>query len=159
MAIIKWRPGLLGWNRDPLSEMERLQREMNRLLGHYTDTAAHGPPSTAGVFPPLNVSEDADNLYVRAELPGVSPEDIEITAHENKLAITGERRIPAEGEKISYHRREREAGTFKRITTLPTQVDSHKVIATCKDGVLTLTLPKAPEAKPRQIKVKSVENT
>ena len=158
MAIIKWRPGLLGRHREPLSEMGRLQSEMNRLLDYYTDTTGHGPPATAGVFPLLNVSEDVDNLYVRAELPGVRPEDIEITAHENKLAITGERRIPAEGEKISYHRREREAGTFKRITTLPTQVNSHKVIATCKDGVLTLTLPKAPEVKPRQIKVKSGDN-
>jgi HSP20 family protein len=137
--------------------MERLQGEMNRLLHHYT--AGQGPTATAGVFPLLNVSEDIDNLYVRAELPGVRPEDIEITTHENKLTIKGERRIPAEGEKISYHRREREAGTFKRITTLPTQVDSHKVTATSQDGVLTLTLPKAPEVKPRQIKVKSDGNT
>jgi HSP20 family protein len=137
--------------------MERLQKEMNRLLDHYA--AGHESTAPAGVFPLLNISEDMDSLYVRAELPGVKPEDIEITTHENKLTIKGERRIPAEGEKISYHRREREAGTFKRITTLPTQVDSHRVTATCKDGVLTLTLPKAPEVKPRQIKVKSDGNT
>jgi HSP20 family protein len=71
------------------------------------------------------------------------------------LIIKGNRKIPPEGEKISYHRREREAGTFRRIISLPSYFDSNKVKASCKDGLLTVTLPKASEAKPRQIKVES----
>jgi HSP20 family protein len=101
------------------------------------------------------VSEDEDNLYVRAELPGVVPDEIEIAIKENNLVIKGERKITAEGEKISYHRREREAGSFRRIISLPTRVDSSKVTAACKNGVLTVTLPKAAEVKPRQIEVKT----
>jgi HSP20 family protein len=129
---------------------------MNRLF----DSLGGTPRGVArsGGFPALNVSEDADNIYVRAELPGVTPEEIEITTHDNNLIIKGERKIPAEGETVSYHRREREAGTFRRITSLPEQVDAGKVTAACKDGVLTVTLPKAAETKARRIEVKSAQN-
>ena len=153
MAVVRWKPGLFGWHRDPFSEMDRLRREMNSLLG--TFTGRRGVAPTAGVFPALNVSDDENNIYVRAELPGVAPDDIEITTKENNLIIKGERKIAAEGEKVSYHRREREAGTFRRIISLPSRVDANKVTAVSKNGVLTVTLPKAAEAKPRQIKVKS----
>jgi HSP20 family protein len=153
MAIVRWRPGLFGWRRDPFSEAELLQREMNRVMDSFF--GVRRGVRDAGVFPALNVSEDTDNIYVRAELPGVSPKDIEITTRENNLIIKGERRIPAEGKNICYHRREREAGSFQRITSLPARVDGNKVTAVCKNGVLTVTLPKAAEAKPRQIMVKS----
>ncbi len=154
MAVVKWKPGFFGWHRDPFSEMDRYRREMGKLLdafnvGRRTDHAA-------GVFPALNVSDDQDNLYVRAELPGAAPEDIEITAKENNLILDGERKIAAEGGKrVSYHRREREAGTFRRIISLPVRVDADKITAVCKNGVLTVTLPKAAEKKPRQIEVES----
>jgi HSP20 family protein len=154
MAIVRWRPGLFGWQRDPFSEVETLQREMNRLMNSFF--GGRRGVRDAGVFPALNVSEDDDNIYVRAELPGVSPKEIEITAQENNLIIKGERKIAAEGERVSYHRREREAGSFQRITSLPVRIEGSKVTAVCKNGVLTVTLPKAPEVKPRQIKVKSV---
>jgi HSP20 family protein len=150
MAVIRWKPGFFGWHRDPFAEMHRLRREMDNLLA----THERGIASTAGVFPALNLSEDEDNLYVRAELPGVVPEEIEITTKENNLIIKGERKITTEGEKVSYHRREREAGSFRRIISLPTRVDADKVTAVCKKGVLTVTLPKAAETKPRQIEVK-----
>ena len=150
MAVVRWKPGLFGWHLDPFAEMGRLRREMEDLLG----TARRGIRPTAGVFPALNVSEDEDNLYVRAELPGVSPENIEITTKENNLIIKGNRKIAAEGEKVSYHRREREAGSFRRIISLPTRVDADKVTAICKNGVLTVTLPRAAELKPRQVEVK-----
>ena len=152
MAVVRWKPGFLGWHRDPFAEMDRLRREMDRVFGSFS--AGRGISPTAGVFPALNVSEDEHNFYVRAELPGAAPEDIEITTKDNNLIIKGERRIAAEGEKVSYHRREREAGTFRRIISLPTQVDAGKVTAVCKNGVLTVTLPKTAEAKPRQIEVK-----
>ena len=152
MAVIRWKPGFFGWHRDPFAEMRRLRREMDRVFGSFPADRGISPP--AGVFPALNVSEDEINFYVRAELPGVEPEDIEITSKENDLILKGERRIAAEGEKVSYHRREREAGTFRRIISLPTQVDANKVTAVAKNGVLTVTLPKTAESKPRQIEVK-----
>ena len=153
MAVVRWKPGFFGWHRDPFSEMNRLRRDMDRIFGDYS--AGRGIAPAAGVFPALNISEDDSNLYVRAELPGVNPEDIEMTTKENNLILKGERKIAAEGEKVSYHRRERDAGKFRRIISLPTRVDADKVTAVCKNGVLTVTLPKAAEAKPRQITVKS----
>ncbi len=152
MAVVRWKPGLFGWHPDSFAEMDRLRREMDKLSDIFVGKRRISP--TAGVFPALNVSEDADNLYVMAELPGVVPEDIDITTKENNLVIKGERRIPAEGEKVSYHRRERESGRFRRIISMPTRVDTNKVTAVCKNGVLTVTLPKAVEPKPRQIKAK-----
>ncbi|UCG20640.1 MAG: Hsp20/alpha crystallin family protein [Deltaproteobacteria bacterium] len=153
MAVIRWKPGFFGWHRDPFSEMDRLRREMDRIAGAFA--GGRGIAPGAGVFPALNMSEDDHNLYVRAELPGVAPENIEITTKENNLILKGERKIAAEGEKVSYHRRERDAGKFRRIISLPTRVDAEKVTAVCKNGVLTVILPKAAEAKPRQIAVES----
>ena len=153
MAVVRWKPGLIGWHRDPFSEVGRFRREMDKLYDAFAERRGIAP--AAGVFPALNLSEDVDNLYVRAELPGVIPEEIEINIKENNLIIKGERKITTEGEKVSYHRREREAGSFRRIISLPTRVDADKVTAACKNGVLTVTLPKAAEAKPRQIEVKS----
>lgn len=152
MPIIRWRPGRLGWRSEPFSELQRLQREMDRLLN--TLSGSWGASRPAGVFPNLNILEDEDNFYVRAELTGVAPEDIEITTQNNDLIIKGERRIPVERENVSYHRRERESGSFRRITTLPTQIDGTKVTAVCKNGILIVTLPKAPEVKARHIEVK-----
>jgi HSP20 family protein len=153
MAVIRWKPGLFGWHRDPFSEMDRLRREMDRMYSSLAEVRGIAP--AAGVFPALNMSEDDHNLYLRAELPGVAPEDIDITTKENNLILKGERKIAAEGEKVSYHRKERDAGNFRRIISLPTRVDSDKVTAVCKNGVLTVILPKAEETKPRQIAVKS----
>jgi HSP20 family protein len=153
MAVVRWKPGFFGWHREPFGEMDRLRREMDRLID--TFSGRRGTVPHAGVFPAVNVSEDIENLYVRAELPGVAAEDIEITTEENNLIIKGERRIVAEGEKVSYHRRERDAGKFRRVTSLPTRVDTSKVTAVCKNGVLTVKLPKAAEVKPRQIEVTS----
>ena len=152
MTIIKWRPGRSGYRLDPFSEMQRLQREMHRIYNTLAGTKAAS--RAAGVHPHLNITEDENNFYVRAELPGVDPDDIEITAQDNDLIINGERKIPPEGENVSYHRREREAGSFRRITSLPTHIDSSKVAAVCKNGLLTVTLPKAPTVKARQIDVK-----
>jgi HSP20 family protein len=153
MAVIRWKPGLFGWHRDPFIEMDRLRREMDSIYSAFAE--GRGITPAAGVFPALNMFEDDHSLYVRAELPGVAPENIDITTKQNNLIINGERKIAAEGEKVSYHRKERDAGNFRRIISLPTQVATDKVTATCKNGVLTVTLPKAEEAKPRQISVKS----
>ncbi len=153
MALIRWTPGLMGWERDPFAELERMRREMDRLLGAFFPAGGLG--RTAGVFPAVNISEDDNNIYVRAELPGIKADDIEISIEDNSLIIKGERKIPEEGENVTYHRREREGGVFRRIISLPTKIDVDKVSATSKNGVLEIVLPKAPESKPKQIEVKT----
>jgi HSP20 family protein len=106
----------------------------------------------AGVFPPMNITQDADNFYVRAELPGVNLDDLELSAIRNKLSLSGKREISV--EEASYHRREREGGNFSRSVTLPAEIDGDRVEARYTDGMLTVVLPKAEEARPRQIAVK-----
>jgi HSP20 family protein len=110
---------------------------------------------TAGVFPLINVTEDNDNYYVRAELPGLRADELNISVTGDTISISGERKLPVEDKKARYHRREREAGKFSRIVSLPTQVDTGKVQARCADGILTVVLPKAEAAKPKQIAVKA----
>jgi HSP20 family protein len=103
----------------------------------------------------MNVTEDKDSYYVRAELPGIKAEDLDISVTEDSLSVSGERKLPAEDEKATYHRREREAGNFSRLVTLPGPIDTAKVEARCADGILTVVLPKAESAKPKQITVKT----
>jgi HSP20 family protein len=139
-----------GWT--PFWEMEQLQRRMNRL---FQESFGVGRlPWRAGVYPLVNISEDKDHLYVRAELPGVKAEDLEITLQDNNLILRGERKIPAEDKQANYHRRERESGFFRRIVALPAMVQTDKVSATSKDGILTVKLAKPEEVKPRKIEVK-----
>jgi HSP20 family protein len=109
----------------------------------------------AGVFPLINLTEDKDNYYVRAELPGVKGEELDIQVTGNNLAITGERKIAAEEEGAKYHRREREAGSFSRMIGLPGDIDPDKVDAKLENGILTVEVSKAEAAKPKQITVKS----
>ena len=141
-----------GW-RSPVGELERMRTEMDRLSEALTGPLFREPP--AGVFPLMNVTEDRENYYVRAELPGIKADELNISITGNSLSVAGERTIPAENEKARYHRREREAGKFSRIVSLPSQVDTSKVEARCIDGVLTVVLSKAEEAKPKQIAVKT----
>jgi len=109
----------------------------------------------AGVFPLMNVTEDSDNYYLRAELPGIKAEDLDISVTGDTLSIAGERKIETENENAKYHRSEREAGKFSRIITLPGQIDTGKVEAGSADGILTVVMPKAEIAKPKQISVKA----
>lgn len=138
---------------NPFQELENLQRQMNRLF--QTMPGWELFPRRMGVYPLVNISEDNEHVYVRAELPGVRPEDLEITIEDQSLILRGERRIPTEEKKVNYHRRERESGFFRRMLRLPTPVIAQNAQATCKDGVLTITLAKPEEIKPRQITVKS----
>ena len=138
---------------NPFEELERMRRQMVLL----SEGLSRGVwrESGAGVFPLLNVTEDKDNYYVRAELPGLKADELDISVTGDTISISGERKLPVEDEKAQYHRREREAGRFSRIVTLPSQVETGKVDARCADGVLTVVLPKAEEAKPKQISVKA----
>ena len=137
----------------PFQELEHLQRRMGRL---FEDTFAPGTSLwRSGVYPLVNISEDHDYLYVRAELPGINPQELEITVHEGNLILRGERKIPAEEKQVNFHRRERESGYFRRVVSLPTAVNPDKVDAAYKDGILTVKLAKPEEIKPRVIKVQS----
>jgi HSP20 family protein len=101
-----------------------------------------------------NITEDGGNFYVRAELPGIKSNELDIQVTSKGISISGERKIPEEGKNVKYHRREREAGKFSRLINLSGDVDVNKVDAGLKNGILTVTIRKAEAAKPRQITVK-----
>ena len=103
--------------------------------------------------PALDVHEDKDGFTIRAELPGMKREDIEVSLHEGSLSISGERKSEERHDDAEAYRTERFFGRFQRTVTLPTAVAADKVKAAYKDGVLTVTLPKTEEAKPKQIEV------
>ena len=133
--------------------MNRLKQEMEQWLGRL---GMNDPrPSAGSVYPPLNAWEDDNNLYVEAELPELELSDLEIFVNgDNQLSIKGERKQPKQ-EKGMWHRQERGHGSFSRMGELPQYVDSDKVTAELKHGVLTITLPKRKEAKARRIEVKA----
>jgi HSP20 family protein len=151
MAI--FRP--VGWpvrRWGGFDELDRMRRDVDRLFEGLVGSFRE---PTAGVFPLTNVTEDDHNYYVRAELPGMASDEIDISVTGDSLSVSGERKIAAEKKEAKYHRREREAGKFSRMISLPGQIDTEKVEASCLDGILTITLPKAEAAKPKQITVKS----
>ena len=137
----------------PFGEFDQVRREMLRLLDSVAGET-FGDVAT-GVFPPLNITQDDDNFYVRAEIPGIKPAELSISALRNRISVSGKREIPREHERVSYHRKERPEGAFNRAVSLPMEVDAERVDAHYADGVLTLTLPKAEQAKPRQIAVRT----
>lgn len=152
--ILRRVPNWPRWDwRDPFDELERMRRHMDRLFEGLSGRLLGEP--AAGVFPLVNVTESSGNYYVRAELPGVKPGDMDISVTGTSLSISGERKMPPEDEKANYHRREREAGKFSRMINLPGQIDTSKVEAHFTDGVLTVELPKLEAVKPKQITIKT----
>ena len=137
----------------PFEELNRMRRQMDRIMDTYVNRPSAG--LHAGVFPAINVTEDANNFYVRAELPGVQTKDLDIQATGNNLTISGERKLAPEAESARYHRREREGGRFSRAFSLPKEIDAERVEARLTDGLLTLRLPKAESAKPKRITIGS----
>lgn len=144
MAAMKW---------EPFAEVNRLRNEMDRVFGRYGDRQSAAV--AARVYPPVNLWEDDDNLFLEAELPGLKPDELEIyVTGGNQLNLKGQRQRPQEPAG-TWHRQERGEGSFSRMIELPYQVDSDKVMAQFQHGVLKLTLPKSPEVKPRRIEVKT----
>lgn len=137
----------------PFADFDSARREMLRLFDAVAGDASGDVG--AGVFPPMNITQDDDNFYLRAEVPGIKPSELSISAVRNRVSIAGKREIQREHERASYHRRERAEGAFNRTVTLPTEVDAERVDASYANGILTLTLPKAEETKPRQITVRT----
>ena len=150
MAILRWRDPV-----DPFSDLGSLRSAIDQVFGDFMGRSRF-TPFYAGVYPAFNITENEDNLYLRAELPGIDPKQIDISATSNSITIRGEWKVDAVGEGVNYHQREREYGTFRRIIDLPSEVNTDKITATCKNGILTVVLPKAEEAKPRQIEIKTL---
>jgi HSP20 family protein len=148
MRQTRWQPFSPFWN-----QVQQLQTEMNRLFDRWGDNG--GPRGFATTYPPVNVWENADSVFVEAELPGMDPKDLEIhVTGGNQLTLKGERK-PNVPEKGVVHRQERGFGTFVRVVTLPFQVNAEKVDAHFENGVLRIQLAKHEAAKPRKISVKS----
>lgn len=136
---------------------DELRRRMDRLWEEYDDGYRSAPLYYATydartVYPRVNVFDTGAALVVRAELPGVAEKDLGLTLNYDVLTLKGERKADAP-EGYSVHRQERAPVRFSRSFTLPAKIDPEKTSATLKDGVLTITLPKLPEAQPRQISV------
>lgn len=145
---------------DPFRELETLRREIDHVFANTisggTDrqpTIAFLPGRAARAYPLMNVSEDSDNVYVEALAPGINPEQLQVTVLRNNLTLTGEKAAPQGVRAEAYHRSERAGGKFTRSVELPSEVDSERVQAQYRDGLLTITLPKVEQAKPRQIQV------
>ena len=137
---------------EPFRDMLTFQNRLNRLLGDSLQTYP-GPEGVGSWVPPVDVVEEPERLVFRAEIPGVSKDDIDIKVENGTLVLRGEKKLEREVEGETAHRVERFYGTFARSFTLPTTIDAGKIQARYKDGVLELVLPKAEVAKPRRIEI------
>jgi len=146
MTISRW---------EPFRDLMTLREAVNRL---YEDSLMRpSVPTMAGIAFPMDIYETPDSVVVSAALPGIKPEDLEITVHGETLTIKGEFKpeVHADKEKVSYLLAERRYGTFSRSISLPVSVVPDQASAAAKDGILTLTLPKSETVKPKSIKIKS----
>jgi HSP20 family protein len=148
------------WGLSPIRRVASFRDELDSLFnlafGRLTGLAAEperGSQFIEGWFPAVDIFEDKDNLQVRAELPGMKKEDIEISLHEGLLNLSGERKGQEKQEGAETYRSERWLGRFHRTISLPCSVVPDKIKATYTDGILTVTLPKAEEAKPKHIPI------
>lgn len=152
MSLIRWNPTreLTTFPTD----LFNIQREINRMFDSFFRGWRDEDTTVSTWSPAVDIAEQNDAYVVKVELPGVSKDDVKVTLENNVLTIRGEKKLEKEIKKEDYHRIERCYGSFNRSFTLPSTVKSEKIDATYKDGVLTITLPKAEEAKPKQIEVK-----
>jgi HSP20 family protein len=135
---------------DPWNDLDQLQREMNRLFSAWQPGAAGDAE-----YPAINLYQNQDSLLLTAELPGLDPEQLDLTVTSDRVTLRSTQRSPKEENGSAWHRRERPDGTFSRTITLPVEVDPQRVEATCEKGVLTLKLPRPEEHKPRKITIQS----
>lgn len=153
MAVIRWQAAPRELS-EPASDFDRLRQGMEWLLDSFGSPT---PGFESRVFPSINLTEDQDHYYLRAELPGVKSEELDITILEDQVSIRGERKIPVEKKEFGYHRREREDGSFRRTISLPMAIDSEKVKAEMNKGILKVILPKYSKAKPRKIQISATK--
>lgn len=144
MAIVKY---------NPFRELRGMQEQMNRLLNLAWNREGSEDMAEGVWQPPVDIYEDETEVVIKAELPGIDQKDIEVKIENNTLILRGERTHEQTVRKENYHRVERYYGSFQRSFYLPNTVDTEKVKAACDKGVLTVTLPKKEESKPKQVKV------
>jgi HSP20 family protein len=135
-----------------MRDLMTMQDEINRMLGEFA-SAPEGEMRTPKVYPAADIAENKDSFVITAELPGLKKEDVKVTLQNNILTISGEKKMESEQKGQTYHRVERSFGTFFRTFELPIPVDSGKIQADFKDGILSISMPKVEEAKPREIAI------
>jgi HSP20 family protein len=150
MAIVRW---------EPFRDLVTTQREFDRLFKEaFTPMFGEGDLSTRTWAPPVDIYENENDIVLKAELPGVDPKDVEVRVEDSTLYLKGERKFEKETKEENYHRVERSYGSFARSFSLPNSINAEKVKADYKDGLLTLTLPKREEAKPKTIRIDVSKN-
>jgi HSP20 family protein len=139
----------------PFKEFERMRRDMDRLWDSFFEGGLRrGTEGEGEWLPSLDVAETKNELVVKAEVPGMEPKDIDISLSDGVLTIKGEKKQEKEEKEADYHLVERSYGAFTRLVRLPKEVQSEKISASYKDGILKVTLPKSEEAKKKEIKIK-----
>lgn len=147
MAIVRW---------DPFRDLAEVQERVNRVLGEFYGGRGQDDVMRRGTWiPPVDIYEGPNHeMVIKAELPDIRREDIDIRVEDNTLTISGEKKLDEDVKQEQFHRVERAYGTFTRSFSLPATIDTEKVAAEFKNGVLTVKLPMREEAKPKQIQVK-----
>lgn len=149
MSLIKFHPR----ERDIFADLFNMQKDMNRMLANvWGNDADLG--SVQGWYPAVDIAENKDEFQVKVEIPGMNKDDLKIKLQENVLTVQGEKKQETETKEQNYHRMERSYGSFCRSFRLPSLVKSDKIDANYKDGVLSIRLPKAEEAKTKEIEIK-----
>jgi HSP20 family protein len=147
--------GLIRWNPEADVLRSRVDRLFNQMLGDiWSGQSSAEEVSTRRWMPAVDIRETDEALVLSAELPGMTKEDVQITLENQVLTLSGERKFEKEAKGENYHRIERSYGAFNRSFTLPTHVKTDKVDASFENGVLSVTLPKMEESKPRRISIR-----
>ena len=145
MTLVKFNPN---------TDMFRLQRSLDRVFnGFFKDREYDHDCTECDWMPAVDISETENEILIKADIPGMTKEDIKVVVHENTLTLKGERRSEKTEEKTDYYRTERVYGSFYRSFSLPSMVDAGKIKANYVNGVLEIALPKVEEAKPKEIAI------
>jgi HSP20 family protein len=147
MTLVRW---------EPMRELNTMQGEMNRLFNSFFDEEGNGRRRWA---PAVDLLEREDSLVLKADLPGLTQDDVNIEVRDNVLTISGERRTDIEDKQNGYYRVERAFGGFSRSLTLPEGVDADRIAANFENGVLEVTIPKPEQRKPRRITIGGAKET
>jgi HSP20 family protein len=153
MALVRW---------EPMRELDTLQTEMNRLFNTFFDEGDNGNGAARARrrwAPAVDLFEREDTLVLKADLPGLGEDDVQIEVHDNALTISGERRAEFEDKQQGYYRVERAFGSFARSLSLPEGVDADKIRASFDNGVLEVTIPKPEKTQPRRIEIDGNQKT
>lgn len=148
MALVRW---------DPLRDIDSLQGEMNRLFSTFFDTPTANRSGNGGAarrwIPAMDLIEAGEHFVLKADLPGMTEDDVKIELENNVLTISGERKTELEDKHEGYYRLERSSGAFTRSLTLPEGIDAGAVAATFDNGVLEVRIPKPEQAKPKRVQI------